>query len=154
METLNHLVEKAVFATQRYHSILPEHNDTSGKRVLVVEDDPIIQKIHRKYLEKLGYTVDVASNGQEALSLYKPAYYEMVFLDGGLPDTTGFDLAKIMRKQEIPNRRQIIFMLSGFSHNEVAEKCMEADIDAFAIKPVSFEKLNTLIKSITIAGEQ
>jgi CheY-like chemotaxis protein len=118
----------------------------SKKRVLLVEDNPIIQKIHCKYLEMSELTVDVACNGKQALDLYKPNYYAVVFLDGGQPDISGFDLAKIIRCQQIGEQRQLLIMLTGFDRDDVREKCLEADIDTFAIKPISKEELQILIE--------
>jgi CheY-like chemotaxis protein len=115
------------------------------KHVLLVEDDPIIQIVHRKYLEILGFTVDVASNGKQALAQYQPGKYYVIILDGGLPDTTGFELAKIIRSQE-HDQHQYLIMLSAFDYDDVKEKCQEASIDAFAIKPVPMEQLHELVK--------
>jgi CheY-like chemotaxis protein len=126
--------------------ISTESSCTHHLRVLLVEDDVIIQKVHRILLEKIGCVVDIASNGKQALEFYQPGRYEIVFLDGGLPDTTGFDLAKIIRSQEVINQHQTLIMLSAFGYEEVKAKCETVGIDAFSIKPVSMEVLQVLLE--------
>jgi DNA-binding response OmpR family regulator len=118
---------------------------TTKYHVLLVEDDLIVQTAHRRFLEKIGCQVDVAGNGQQALALYKPNKYHIVILDAGLPGITGFDLANIIRSQESNNQRQYLILLSAFDYDDVKNKCAEADIDDFAIKPVNFENLKTMI---------
>jgi CheY-like chemotaxis protein len=118
-----------------------------NKRVLLVEDDPVVQRVHHHYLQDMDYTIDVANSGKKALELYQPGKYCVVILDGGLPDTTGFDLAKIIRAQEIPNQRQYLILVSAFDYKDVKNKCAESDIDDFAIKPVKFETLETMISN-------
>jgi CheY-like chemotaxis protein len=115
-------------------------------RVLVIEDDLIIQKVHRAHLENLGFSVDTASNGKQALNIYKPNYYALIFLDAHLPDTTGFDIAKIIRNQETPGQHQVLIMLSGLRQEEIKEKLQETDIDEFLTKPISQNQFEELVK--------
>lgn len=116
------------------------------QRALLVEDDIIIQKIQSRYFEILEFTVDIASNGQQALALYQAGKYAIVALDVGLPDTTGFDLAKIIRNQDVPGQRQFIVMISAHSQEEIKEKTTAANIDEFMTKPISLEKLKEIVE--------
>jgi DNA-binding response OmpR family regulator len=124
-----------------------------SRLILLVEDNLVIQKVHCHYLEGMGYTIDIANNGKQALALYQPGKYCMVILDGGLPDTSGFDLAKIIRAKEIPEQRQYLIMLSAFDYEYVKNQCAEADIDDFAIKPIKFEVLEIMVSNALSAGE-
>lgn len=122
------------------------NNSQTSPRILLIEDDSIVQKIHKRFLEQMGYIVDVAASGQQTFELYQPGRYQLIVLDGGLPDTTGFEIAKVIRRQENPNKRQPMILLSAFLYDRVRDACLEASIDDFAIKPVSFDALKTIVQ--------
>lgn len=68
-------------------------------RILLVEDMEVNVIVAKAVLEKLGYTVDVARTGQEALELFDKNQYDLVLLDIQLPDISGFDVAQTLRKK-------------------------------------------------------
>ena len=75
------------------------NNDSTYKlKVLLVEDDEIVQIVHNNYLQALNCFVDIANNGQEALEKLNGTY-DLVFLDMGLPDIHGMDVIKEFRKR-------------------------------------------------------
>jgi CheY-like chemotaxis protein len=121
--------------------------------ILLAEDNLVIQKVHCHYLESMGYTIDVANNGKQALALYQPGKYCMVILDSGLPDTTGFDLAKIIRAKEIPGQWQYLILFSALDYEYVKTQCAEAGIDDFAIKPIKPEVLEIMVSNALPAAK-
>jgi two-component system sensor histidine kinase/response regulator len=143
----NYVKNEKLSATREFtlSESTPSYGNNIKPRALLVEDDPIIQKVHCKYLENIGFVVDIAGNGKQALALYKRDYYAIVFLDGGLPDINGFEIAKIIRSQDVSDQQQVLIMLSAFDYDDVKEKCQASGINAFAVKPVSIPQLRELV---------
>ena len=71
--------------------------------ILLVEDGVIAQKIAQSLLDPLSQRVDVADTGEQALNLFKPGRYDLIFMDIGLPGISGYDVSKRIREIEIEN---------------------------------------------------
>ena len=114
--------------------------------VLLVEDHPMIQRLHRSMLTSLGYRVDVAENGAKALKLFNKKH-RLVFLDLGLPDQSGIQVAIEMRRRELKaNRKPVpIIVATAFANDELEEKCKQAGANEFLTKPLSQEKISRVL---------
>lgn len=110
--------------------------------VLVVEDDPIIQFIHRKLLINLGCVVDTVDNATDALYFLNETH-EMIFLDLSLPDIRGPELIKRIR-ETTPYTCPIV-VISAFIDREEEIACMKAGAVESITKPVSQTRLRELI---------
>jgi CheY-like chemotaxis protein len=146
METLNHLVEKAVFSANLKPHQTFVHKDIKRAMekpiILLIEDNPIIQLCHRKYLEQLNCQVLIASDGLQALELYKSQPH-LILLDIGLPKMSGFDVCRAIRAQEKINHIPII-AVTAFG-DAVSNECHAAGVDDFATKPITKEELMKLL---------
>lgn len=113
--------------------------------ILLVEDIELNVVVARSVLEKLGYTVDVAMTGKEALALFEPDAYDLVLLDIQLPDMTGFDIARQI-KQRYPNKMSppLIALTANVLSNK--KKYTDAGIDGVLGKPLVVDALVTIIK--------
>lgn len=120
----------------------------STARVLYVEDNEIVRKAYQFFLTKMGYEVDVVTNGQELLAKYHANQYDLIILDGGLPDTTGFELGKYIRNDEKQKHKPRIplLLLSAYPAEEVETECRRVDIDAFLIKPIEYQAFQQQVK--------
>jgi CheY-like chemotaxis protein len=115
-------------------------------KVLLVEDHPLVQKVHRLMLEMVGCRVDVASSGQQALTMYVNGY-DIILLDVGLPDISGLGVSKTIRSQENEKGcRTPIVVLTAFSYDEINSQCIAAGVDEVAVKPVKFEDLQGILE--------
>ncbi|HSW93848.1 MAG TPA: ATP-binding protein [Gammaproteobacteria bacterium] len=110
--------------------------------VLVIEDDPIIQFIHRKLLINIGCVVDMVDNAADALRILNETH-EMIFLDLSLPDIRGPALIKKIR-ETTPYTCPIV-IISAFIDKEEEIACMKAGAIESITKPVSQAKLRELI---------
>ena len=122
-------------------------------RVLVVEDDEILQKQLHSMLTKKGYAVDVASNGQDALYFGTEYPIDVAIIDLGLPDISGMDVIKQLRSKDI---NFPILILTARTRWEEKVEGLEAGADDYLVKPFHTEELlarmNALIRrSVGIA---
>jgi two-component system, OmpR family, aerobic respiration control sensor histidine kinase ArcB len=117
-----------------------EYIDSQIKpKVLVVEDDLIVQRIHKNMLTKLGCQVDVATYGLQAIEMVSD--HHILFVDIGLSDITGFEVIKSIRK----NKSLPIIALTGYTTEEERKKCMEAGANQVVDKPVSIDGLQEIL---------
>ncbi|MGB6977465.1 MAG: response regulator [Gammaproteobacteria bacterium] len=108
-------------------------------RVLLVEDDKMIQFIHKRILAKLGCNVVVAESGKETLNMLSNSY-DMVFMDMGLPDIAGPDILKQFRDAEDTKHHTPIIAVTGFGTENDAQTFLAAGADEVLVKPVKREE--------------
>lgn len=119
--------------------------DTSQLKILVVEDDPISQRVVQLMVEASGYEVDIAATGEEALGLFLTNRYALILMDYGLPDLTGAQITRLMRKME-QARGGHTPIIALTAHSEgVKPACLEAGMDDFTTKPIQLETFNRLL---------
>lgn len=106
-------------------------------KILVVEDNPLIQCVIEQMLAKLGHSADFAEDGKTALALYH-SHYALILMDIELPDFTGIEVTqtirKIEKKQDLPHT-PIIAITSHHDEPEFQEKCFEAGMNDCSGKP-------------------
>ena len=114
-------------------------------RILVVEDEPGIAFALDADLRSEGYTVTIATTGDEALRLAGAETYELLLLDVMLPGTDGFEVCRELRRSGV---RTPIILLTAKSHE--AEKVMglELGADDYITKPFSPRELRARIKAV------
>lgn len=117
-----------------------------GKKplILLVEDNPLIQKVHTKFLELLGCEIDIASNGKEAINLSQKNY-DLILMDIGLPDMDGLKTTTTIRNQ-INNKEIPIVALTSLG-DLVEKECKAAGMNAVATKPISIGHLSILLQN-------
>jgi DNA-binding response OmpR family regulator len=113
-------------------------------RILVVEDDPSVQKALKRMFESEGYTVEVQANGQSALESFQAAPPAVIILDLRLPKLSGGDLCKLIKAQapSLP-----IVVLSATS--DVSDKVLllELGADDYVTKPFSPRELLARVRA-------
>jgi CheY-like chemotaxis protein len=121
----------------------------SKKRVLLVDDEEIVQLIHCEFLKELNCDVESVSNGEMALEkLEKNSNYDLIFVDMGLPGVSGPELVKTYRqKEKYLNRRLPVIALTGYSSRKDKEVFLEAGVDDVLVKPVAIEQLKRILKN-------
>jgi PAS domain S-box-containing protein len=110
-------------------------------RILVVEDNPINQKVSRMQIERLGHDADVAENGAVALAALELGRYDLIFMDCQMPVMDGFEATAEVRRLEGANRHTPIVALSANAMEGDAERCLAAGMDDYLSKPVSSASL-------------
>jgi two-component system OmpR family response regulator len=118
-------------------------------RLLVVEDEQKMALLLRRGLQEEGYSVDLASNGEEAVWLGTENDYDAVILDIGLPDADGFDVCRRLREA---GRWAPVLMLTA--RDAVADRVsgLDAGADDYLTKPFSFAELLARLRALMRRG--
>lgn len=111
--------------------------------VLVVEDEPLIQKFTRAILIEFGCDVCIAKNGQEAL-LQSQRQFNLIFMDIGLPDMSGLDVTQWIRSNSNNKTTPIIALTAHVSEEDKA-RCLNAGVNDFLTKPASYANFKKLL---------
>ncbi|HNC42092.1 MAG TPA: response regulator, partial [Nitrosomonas sp.] len=123
-------------------SALPAKNLTQGK-VLLAEDNLVNQEVAKAMLAKLGFKVDIANDGQQALDFMNKQRYDIVLMDCQMPIMDGFEATTQIRKQygqTIP-----IIALTANATEDDRNHCIEAGMDDFLSKPYTLNQLNQVL---------
>ncbi len=131
---------------------LSEAQTRSRPLVLVVEDNPVNQKVAANMIEKLGYRVNVAANGQEAVDSLARIPYALVFMDCQMPEMDGFEATRVIRNQEEGLRQACgraphlpIIAMTANAMQEDRDRCQAVGMDDFLSKPVTSKSLATVL---------
>lgn len=121
-----------------------KHTPTRHQQILLVEDNPINQKIAEKMLQRLNYSVTIAANGQEALDLLldQKAPCDLVLMDVQMPVMNGLDATRELRSNKVA--LPIIAMTANVMKGD-RELCMAAGMNDYIGKPVRIETLETTL---------
>ncbi|MBI3925736.1 MAG: response regulator [Armatimonadetes bacterium] len=119
---------------------------TELRRILVAEDNPGVRTFMARTLEKLGYVVELAENGSEALACFEPDRYHAVIMDCQMPVMDGFEATRQIREKEAGSRTWII-ALTGSEEEGARERCLESGMDDYLIKPLKRATLEKLLES-------
>jgi len=116
--------------------------DTSGPRVLVVDDDVSIRRFLGIALRARGYAVFEASSAQEALAAVPAVRPDIVILDLGLPDEDGVEVTRRLREWD----RLSIFILSVRDQEEEKVAALEAGAEDYLTKPFGIDELHARLR--------
>ena len=114
------------------------------REILIIDDDTDLSFIISEMLESYGFSVTTAGSGEEAFSLLSNNNYHLILLDINLPDTTGLELCKELRKvSQVP----VIFASARTSEND---RITGFDIggDDYLPKPYSMKELLSRVKAL------
>ena len=118
---------------------------TSGKKILLLEDDPNLGLILQEHLEMQGFGVRLCVNGEEGLAEYQREKYDLLLVDVMMPKMDGFTFVREVRNkdQDIP-----IIFLTAKSLKEDKIEGFNIGCDDYLTKPFSMEELLLRIQAV------
>ena len=106
----------------------------AGRRVLIVDDEPINREIAQMLLDDAGLQTDVAENGAEALTKAREAAYDLVLMDMQMPNVDGLEATRQLRQTTAYRHTPIIAMTAN-AFSEDRHRCLDAGMNDFLTKP-------------------
>lgn len=126
-------------------SALNSH-ELDGVRVLLVEDNPVNQKVAIRMLQKLGCVVELAENGQQALEKLERASYDIVLMDMQMPVMDGLTATRLLRQREQQTgHHQVVIALTANAMQTDRELCLDAGMDDYLSKPLTLDALQVML---------
>jgi CheY-like chemotaxis protein len=134
----------------------PPENRRSAKplSILLAEDNIVNQKVAQGLLGKQGHRVVIASNGLEAVTLFRQTSdqadqaFDVILMDVHMPEMDGYEATKLIREQEMqaaqPNHIPIVALTANASEGD-RQCCLDAGMDDFVSKPFKIADLNTVL---------
>jgi CheY-like chemotaxis protein len=114
-----------------------------ARKILVVDDESIILDMLDDAFSKVGYSVYLAGNAEEALEILKQESIPLMFIDLDLGSINGFELCKNIRED---NPKAFIYALTGYTGFYKPQEFVEADFDGILDKPIRLEVLYRITK--------
>ncbi|MFZ5450680.1 MAG: response regulator [Thermodesulfobacteriota bacterium] len=114
--------------------------------ILLVDDDPLIRSLGKELLEHLGYKVEAARDGREALDFYRRLkHVDLVILDYYLPDRDGL---KVLEDLQGVDPEVRVLVASGFFSSQEVERIKETGAAGFIYKPYRLSELEDRIRLV------
>ncbi|MEM7654605.1 MAG: response regulator [Bacteroidota bacterium] len=114
-------------------------------RILIAEDNRINQMYLRKVMSKLGYTPTLVDNGQQAVEAVQSQTFDLIFMDMQMPVLDGVTATQQIRSmQEIIHQPIILALTANFSEQD-KQRCLEAGMQDFLLKPIKVEEVTSVI---------
>ncbi len=123
-------------------------SDLRCYKILLVEDHPLNQEVMKDILGSLGYTFDLAADGERALAALNTSEYSLVLMDCQMPVLDGYEATRRWRRQESEQGRARVPIVAVTAHalSEEKEKVLRAGMDDLLTKPVQVASLKEMLE--------
>ncbi len=116
---------------------------------LVADDNPVNQRLTSRLLEKRGHTVVLVQNGLEVLEALETRTFDIILMDGQMPEMDGFEATKRIREREKVNGSHLpIIALTAMAMKGDEQRCLAAGMDGYVSKPIKLEELFSVIENV------
>ncbi|MGH2915297.1 MAG: response regulator [Solirubrobacteraceae bacterium] len=115
-------------------------------RVLLAEDNDVSQFAAVRLLSSMGFEVDVACDGREAVTMSGRVQYAAIFMDCQMPEVDGYTATRVIRRRDGERRHTPIVALTAHALEGDRQRCLEAGMDDYMSKPLRQQTLQTLIE--------
>ena len=117
--------------------------------VLVVEDNPVNQRVTLTVLKQIGILADLAEDGLQAITMFKAKPYALVLMDCQLPRLDGWGATRAIRRLEESTRTHVtIIALTAQALAGDREKCLQSGMDDYLTKPVNAQLLQQTVQAV------
>jgi CheY-like chemotaxis protein len=116
--------------------------------ILLAEDNMINQKLATRVLNKLGYQIEIANNGREAVDMLAKTDYDVVLMDMQMPEMDGLEATRYIRKNN--SYQPVIIAMTANALPEDRVNCLEAGMNDYISKPINLETLVKILKETAL----
>jgi signal transduction histidine kinase/CheY-like chemotaxis protein len=149
-------------------NLIQELNNKKQLRVLLCEDNEVNVKVANMLLKKMGFAVENAENGQEAVNLFNGQYFDFILMDCMMPIMDGFQATMKIREIEkakdkeneqgdsillssrIKKRSTVIIATTANASENDRKQCFDAGMTAFISKPIRKKELETILEVLLL----
>ncbi|AFY72521.1 PAS domain S-box [Synechococcus sp. PCC 7502] len=121
-------------------------NNALNLRILLAEDNVVNQKVALRMLHKLGFSADVAMDGEQVLTALERQVYDLILMDVQMPNLDGIETTKCIYERFPAGDRPIIVALTAHAMQEERERCLAAGMSNHLSKPVRLEELQRILE--------
>ena len=118
-------------------------------KILIVDDDPLIREGFKTILEKLDYKLNFAKSAEEAVSLFEPGKYKLIFLDLALPDRDGKELLREFRSIDKDVKICVISAYLSKLGDVLEQHDQEVANTMFCMKPINRDEIIKIVQENT-----
>ncbi|MBX3736314.1 MAG: response regulator [Candidatus Didemnitutus sp.] len=148
-ECLSRLMKGGALAPPPTPTAVAPHSELARSiplDILLVEDNPVNQKVALHLLNRLGYQSDAVSNGLEAIRAIEQRDYDLVFMDVQMPEMDGLTATREIRNRLPKPRQPIVVALTANAVQGDRERCLAAGMDDYLPKPVKLDDLHAMVR--------
>jgi two-component system, sensor histidine kinase and response regulator len=148
------LVTKALFKHEKANRLehmeieekKPVVDEINKKEILLVEDMVTNQKMQVIMIHKIGYEVEVASNGAEAVERCKEKKFDLILMDCQMPVMDGFEATTRIRESDNVNQHTVIVAMTANAMEGDRERCIGVGMDDYLSKPIVMDRLREMLQ--------
>jgi PAS domain S-box-containing protein len=148
-------------ARTRKKSTTQPYRSSRPLNILVVEDDPINQRVAVGFLEQAGHQITIANTGKEAITIVdelaneRNQSFDVILMDLQMPEMDGLKTTAVIRERETSSETRVpIVAMTAAAMKGDRERCLAAGMDAYVSKPIALEQLLQIIESQTGIARQ
>lgn len=120
----------------------------------MAEDNVVNQRVAARMLEKMGYIVDVVSDGHEAVAAWARGGYDAILMDCQMPGMDGYAATREIRRRESGGARIPIIALTAHAIKGAEEECFAAGMDHHLTKPIDRDELRRCLERSCASAER
>ncbi len=113
-------------------------------QILLAEDNTINQRLMERLMERIGYKLDIARDGREAVMMAGNKKYDVIFMDLQMPELDGLQATRKILKDS-PGKKPYIIAMTANVSQEDKELCFQAGMVDYIAKPISLEKVKEML---------
>lgn len=111
-------------------------------KILVVEDNPLLQEVLGEALLHEGHTCTLTANGKDALAVMGDGSFDVILMDCEMPEMGGFEATQLIRSSENPQWRSVpIIAITADGRKEAVKEFLEIGMNDFVAKPIDLDQL-------------
>lgn len=120
-------------------------------KVMIVEDNPLNQKIISYYLIKEKYQIKLVTNGEDCVEMFKNEWYDVLLMDLMLPGIDGYETTRQIRmieKENYCDKKTFIIALTANTLDNDKERCIKNGLNDYLSKPFEIKKLQIILETL------